>query len=96
MVAPEKCPFCGARKVLAGRVLGREGYGFKPDDAKGGFVFTLRTNYAFAFGPTARYCAGCGMVWSKADAKDAAKFLERFASDALKSRLAALDANTAD
>jgi hypothetical protein len=87
MVARDKCPFCESLKVLTGRVLGREGYGFKPDDSQGGFVLTLRQNYAFAFGPAARYCAGCGMVWSKADAKDAAKFLSRFATDKLKAKL---------
>ena len=87
------CPFCGNDHVCAGKVIGRDGFGFKPDGTKGGFVLTLRDPFAFAFGPGACYCADCGMVWSKADAKDAAKFVRKFATAELKARLAAPDAN---
>ena len=89
MNTPEKCPFCESPQLLPGKVIGREGYGFQPEGAKRGFVLTVRDPYAFAFGPAAQYCAACGIVWSKADAKDAAQFLEKFGTDELQARLAA-------
>jgi hypothetical protein len=81
------CPFCESPKVIAGKVVNA---GFKPDDTVKGFVFTLRDPFAFGFGPAAEYCAACGMIWTKAKTKDAAKFLEKFGTDELKARLASL------
>ena len=79
--------------VLAGNVTGSHGYGFRPDEIKKGFVFTLRSVFAFRFGPAAHFCAKCFMVWSKDDPKDAVKFLQDFGNDDLKARLAALNAS---
>ena len=90
------CPFCGSLKVMSGKVVGAEGQaGFKPDETVTGFVFTLRYPFAFAFGPTGQYCATCGMIWAKADTKDAAKFLKKFATEDLKNRLANTEQETA-
>ncbi len=89
MHVPEKCPFCGSSKVLAGKVISNAGnYGFRPYEVSG-FHFTFRVVFAFEFGPQACYCAKCSMVWSKADPKDAADFIENFADDELKQKLAA-------
>ena len=93
MVTLEKCPFCGSSKILAGNVESPEGYGFKPNEVITGFVFTLRSPWAFHFGPAAHFCAKCCMVWSNADPKDAAKFLQKYATGALKARLEAIDSN---
>jgi len=94
MPIPATCPFCGSLKVIAGKVLSARGpTGFKPDDTRKGFVFTLRDPFAFAFGPAAQYCAACGMIWTRAKAKDAAKFMDKFVTDELKARLASLDAS---
>ncbi len=88
MLTPEKCPFCGSTKVLPGKVTTSGGsYGFRPYEISG-FHFTFRVVFAFEFGPQACYCAKCSMVWSKANPKDAAEFIENFADDSLKDRLA--------
>ena len=93
MISPDPCPFCERRQVLTGKVIGGEGIGFQPDGTKKGFVLTLRDPFAFAIGPAACYCAACGMVWSQADAKDAAKFIKKFVPAQIKDRLASLDVN---
>ena len=90
----EQCPLCGSLKVLAGDVVSGKNYGFKPADTKKGFFMTLRSPFAFRFGPAAHFCAACGMVWSKADPQDAAEFLENYVTDETQGRLAAIDAAT--
>ena len=87
-----KCPFCGSTEVLAGNIAVAKGAcGFRPDGVKTGLVFTFRSPYAFNFGPAAQFCAKCCMVWSRADRRDAAKFLRKFAEGPLKARLEAGD-----
>jgi hypothetical protein len=89
MKSPGKCPFCGGSAVLAGSVYSK-GHGFHPDGTRTGLVLTLRSVFGFAFGPAAQFCAECCMVWSKADARDAATFVEKFASGELKAQLATI------
>jgi hypothetical protein len=88
MPITDKCPFCGSSTVLAGNVRSAHGFGFTPEEIKKGFLFTFRSLMAFKFGPSAHFCAKCFMVWSKADPKDAVKFLGDYANDDLKARLA--------
>ncbi|MGH7972756.1 MAG: hypothetical protein ACREIC_28920, partial [Limisphaerales bacterium] len=88
MADPDPCPFCGSLHVVPGRVNASEGYGFKPYQTQS-LAFTFRNVFAFDFGPAASFCPRCSMVWSKADSKDAAKFIQEFGTQALKTQVAA-------
>ena len=76
--------------MIEGNVTADHRFGFQPAEAKQGFVWSMRKPFAFDFGPAARFCPECCMVWSKADARDAEKFIEKCSSDALKARLSAI------
>ncbi len=90
MTTSDKCPFCGSDCVIPGQVRGYKGRsGFVPIEIRKGFNFTIRDMFAFAFGPEASFCGRCNMVWSKADASDAADFIAKFGNDALKAQYAA-------
>src|SRR5262245_4774691 len=92
MTSLDKCPFCGSYKLVPGSVKSQECFGFLPDEHHGGF--TIRNIFAFAFGPSAIYCATCFMVWAKADSNDAAKFIQKFGTPELNARIAATDSDT--
>jgi hypothetical protein len=77
--------------VIPGHINKSKGaYGFLPDETRKGLNFTSRAVFAFAFGPEASFCGHCNMVWSKADATDAAKFIEKHGSEGLKAQFAVL------
>ena len=86
-----ECPFCRSPGVVRGHIKTERGhYGFMPLEVRGGFSFTTRSLFAFAFGPEANFCGHCNMVWSKADATDAAKFIEKHGTEGLKAQFAAV------
>jgi hypothetical protein len=89
--SPGSCPFCGSRKVVPGNLKSRRGFGFRPNDVIEGLIFTIRHPWAFHVGPAAQFCAACAMVWSQADPKDAAKFVKKYATGALRARLDAAE-----
>ena len=91
MNALNVCPFCGSPGLVPGHIKTERGhYGFLPIDIRKGLNFTSRHIFAFAFGPEATFCGHCNMVWSKADAADAARFIEKHGTEGLKAQFAAV------
>ncbi len=91
MNASDNCPFCGTHGVIPGSIHKSEGaYGFLPTEIRRGFKVTGRRVFAFAFGPDATFCAHCNMVWTKADAADAADFIRKFGTEGLRAQFEAV------
>jgi hypothetical protein len=91
MKATDQCPFCGSSKIVHGLIQAPQASGFKPDETKSGFFWSLRSPVCIKFDLPACYCGSCGMVWAKADERDAAYFMEHYATDKLKVMLAQPD-----
>jgi hypothetical protein len=90
MIPTEKCPFCSSENVLEGKIKSSEGlHGFQPDEARLP-RFSLRAIPGFTFDGGAQFCANCYMIWCKADSLDVEAYLQKYAAESLKQRLAAL------
>jgi len=104
MSQPEKCPFCGSRKIFPAQFVTLEaGVGtllrFPAIKQFPWWKFASGGNYdAFrdvgVNHPTA--CLECGMLWAKYDLPKALKLVERHGSPEIKSVLPTIDAPPTD